>query len=500
MHRPSQTSLLLSLLALAACSEDQPSTGPSGPAFGSTAVARVVNSLADPGNGACNAAQCTLREAIEDPASTVITFAPGLTGTITLAAPAAGGGTLGIDKQLSITGPASGIVIQRRTTDPAFRIFRVGSAGNLTLTNLTVQRGQADRGGGIINFGTLELGHVFVTENSTSGIDNHGVLTLRGASVDHNAARGIDNHSNGSLTLRSSAVALNGEGGISNDGGSLTLENSTVTQNAGSGVVAVRGTTTIATSRIAGNNSPTLGGGILAFQADVSLTNSTVANNSATDGGGIANRDGSTFTITKSTINGNTATDQGGGIFNRVQVRVEATVTLTNTTVSGNLARSGGGIYNTGFLALARVTLRNSTVVRNRASNNGGGIRQEFDEAALDLINTIVAENQAPVVPEAFNDEESSVFARFSLIRDGRGSGVSNTDGNQVGMVSPRTTIVNPAIGMLEFNGGPTKTHELHGSSPAVDAGSDADCPATDQRGVTRPQRAHCDIGSFELE
>jgi hypothetical protein len=39
----------------------------------------------------------------------------------------------------------------------------------------------------------------------------------------------------------------------------------------------------------------------------------------------------------------------------------------------------------------------------------------------------------------------------------------------------------------------------LPNASPAVGAGNNATCPATDQRGVARPQGANCDIGAFEL-
>ena len=60
---------------------------------------------------------------------------------------------------------------------------------------------------------------------------------------------------------------------------------------------------------------------------------------------------------------------------------------------------------------------------------------------------------------------------------------------------------------VLANNGGPTQTHALLPGSPAIDVGS-SDCPppATDQRGVSRPQDADgfagadCDIGAFELE
>ena len=35
--------------------------------------------------------------------------------------------------------------------------------------------------------------------------------------------------------------------------------------------------------------------------------------------------------------------------------------------------------------------------------------------------------------------------------------------------------------------------------SAAIDAGDNAVCPATDQRGVTRPQGGQCDVGAFEV-
>jgi hypothetical protein len=48
-------------------------------------------------------------------------------------------------------------------------------------------------------------------------------------------------------------------------------------------------------------------------------------------------------------------------------------------------------------------------------------------------------------------------------------------------------------------NGGPTLTSALLPSSPAINAGDDAGCPGTDQRGAHRPVGAHCDIGAFEF-
>jgi len=61
-----------------------------------------------------------------------------------------------------------------------------------------------------------------------------------------------------------------------------------------------------------------------------------------------------------------------------------------------------------------------------------------------------------------------------------------------------------PRLGALGDYGGATETIPLLPGSSAIDAGLDAlpdgtvICPATDQRGVARPQGAHCDIGAFE--
>jgi hypothetical protein len=241
------------------------------------------------------------------------------------------------------------------------------------------------------------------------------------------------------------------------------------------------------------NSASSEGGGIRVFQGRVTLINSTIARNSASDGGGIAARDGSGVTLTNSTVANNSAT-LGGGIFNNVQVRSGIVVTLTNSTVSGNSARLGGGIYAAGFLAPAIVSLTNSTVADNSATHEGGGIDVDF-EAFLTLTNGLVARNSAPTGPDVLKTVNGTVTARFSLIGDGSGSGITNTDGNQVGSASAP---IDPKLAPLANYGGPTQTHRLLPGSPALDAASTPDCPATDQRGVLRPQGPACDIGSFE--
>jgi hypothetical protein len=65
-------------------------------------------------------------------------------------------------------------------------------------------------------------------------------------------------------------------------------------------------------------------------------------------------------------------------------------------------------------------------------------------------------------------------------------------DGNIIGS--------DPLLEPLADNGGSTQTMALDADSPAIDAGTNTGCPATDQRGVARPQENSCDIGAYEAQ
>jgi hypothetical protein len=60
-------------------------------------------------------------------------------------------------------------------------------------------------------------------------------------------------------------------------------------------------------------------------------------------------------------------------------------------------------------------------------------------------------------------------------------------------------TNINPLLGLLQDNGGPTLTLALLAGSPAIDKGDNNFCPATDQRGYSRPYGIACDIGAYEF-
>lgn len=274
-------------------------------------------------------------------------------------------------------------------------------------------------------------------------------------------------------------------GGIRNNGGTLTLINSIVSGNKaqafGGGI----------NSNSNGGNSPTL-----------SLINSGVSGNeSSFSGGGIRN-EGGTMTLTRTIVSGNIATNEpGGGIVNGGTAN-GGTASLTNSTISGNISNvGGGGIWNLATFYSNHVTITNNTAGESTDFDGGGGILSNGD--ALFLRSTLLAGNtdNSGEAPDC-GGTGTLTSQGFNLVGDNTGCGFLSAGGDQVGTGdSP----IDPLLGLLQDNGGPTQTHALLSGSPAIDGDSNRGCPSTDQRGFLRPfdgdsdGTAICDIGAYEL-
>ena len=251
----------------------------------------------------------------------------------------------------------------------------------------------------------------------------------------------------------------------------------------GGGIFSRSGTVSLINTIVSGNTA-NIGGGI-SNTGTADLTSSTISGNTGFRGGGIFNGSGGSLNVINSTINDNSASGDGAGIFGQGG----GTVTLTNSTVSMNTATTGGGgIDNSGTLALT-----NSTLSGNAASGSfgGGGI---FNNVTITLVNTIFAGNTAPTGPDC-GGTGSLASQGHNLIGNNSGCNFSPASGDQVN--------VDPLLGALADNGGPTKTHALLTGSPAIDTGDDSVLGSplfltTDQRGFPRLQGAHVDIGAYE--
>ena len=415
-------------------------------------------------------------------------------------------------------------------------------AGTATLTNTTVSdnTSSSSSGGGIYNRGTGDLTNSTVTSNTATsvgggiynssigtmtitsstvsgntansrggGIWNEGTGDLTNSTVSGNTATsssggGIYNSSSGTLTLTKSTVsgstAGNNGGGIWSSG-TLTLTNSTVsastTSGNGSGIYnSSSGTVILTDSAVSGNTAVQGGGGVYNFGGIVTITDSTVSGNTAdtsSGAGGIWNDTG-TMTLTNSTITGNSAAaGHGGGISNT------GTMSIINSTVSGNTApasvRRGGGIYNNG----GTLTITNSTVSGNTAISNGGGVHN--NSGTTEMLNTIVAGNTASSGPDCSGSPTSQ---GHNLIGNNSGCSFTSATDDQVGTAA---SPIDPKLGPLADNGGPTETHALMAGSPAIDSGDDIVLGAphnltSDQRGPGFPRKsgAHVDIGAYEVQ
>jgi hypothetical protein len=430
----------------------------------------TVNSTSDsvdasPGDGVCETASgngvCTLRAAIQEANATTGSNAivvPSGVYTLTIrgaAEDAAATGDLDITNDVTITGAgatttiveACAIVGANTTCIADDRVLHIdphGAGISVEISGLTIRNGAPQ-----------EIAFVFQNGGGILlGATAH--LTL----IDCNVVNNIAPH------------ARDG-GGIFNNAGTLKLIRTTVSGNAA-----------------------TNGGGIANGDGGVvNLTDSTVSDNFAFQGGGIFSgyfdTSGSTrVVLTNSTVSTNNAQTFGGGIFQN-----RGPLTLTNVTVSGNQAGASGG----GIEAMdSPVLINNSTIVANGTNEFGGGLEAR---GTTTLSNTIVAGNTAPDTQFGTAPDCSGRITSggYNLIRSTSGCNiVGNAAGNVVGQ--------DPRLGLLAFNGGPTRTHALIDGSPAIDAGNPAvpgggstgACALSDQRGYLRPRGATCDIGAFE--
>jgi hypothetical protein len=216
------------------------------------------------------------------------------------------------------------------------------------------------------------------------------------------------------------------------------------------------------------------GGGILnsAASGTVSIVNCTISNNTADDvgvgsGGGIYNA--GTVNIINTTISNNFS-PQGGGIYNATG----AWANITNCTISsnsiGNLGK-GGGVNNAGTLHVT-----NGSISGNGSGKFGEGIGV-WNNGTATFRNSIIAKN----LDEDFNG--ALISEGFNLIGNNNHTTVTPTTGDQIG--TPANPI-DPLLGPLQNNGGPTFTRALLFGSPAIDKGSSPGI-TSDQRGRPRP-------------
>jgi predicted outer membrane repeat protein len=435
------------------------------------------------------------------------------------------------------------------------RAFAIQAGGSLSLSGLTIEHGSpsssstgAQNGGAIYSDGALTLaGEVTLSANSATAVfdggaiyadsDSGSSLSVTGATFVGNVAKdggAIFDDSPNTMTIEDSHfsdnVASTVGGAIEGFNGEMTIDSTAFTNNSSEEGGAIdcedfKKSVSVTNSSFDGNSAGSgIGGAITDLESGaVTLTGDRFHDSTAQFGGAVflesftgaqyafdqdqfdGNRtpggqggamyiDSGTVRSTGSSFLGNTA-NQGGAIW----VQGVDLLALVNVTMSGNSATDGGAIDDS---APSPATLTNDTIAFNTAaSGQGGGIDGTSSlmtgSGGAGVENTIIAENGG-------GDCDSSLSAGFdqghNLDSDNSCLGGLGGPGDKPGM--------NPLLGGPADNGGlvagaPASAvtiqtdAELTGS-PAINAASNAGCPATDARGVSRPQGPTCDMGAYE--
>ncbi len=294
--------------------------------------------------------------------------------------------------------------------------------------------------------------------------------------------------------------------------------------------IVVTGTKTIASNtQIDGGGLITISGGntkqIFSVQsgATLTLTGITLANGNsgALQGGAISIAIGGTATITTSTFLNNTSSFDSvaagipggaGAIYNA------GALNISGSTFSGNTATGpggdGGAILSNGSVTISNSTFYGNSAVTDGTGGTGGAIRIDGGAGSNSITNVTFSNNANDASWGTVDITNINVTLSHSILANSvsgfdctlRGSGALTSTNNLIEndsaafTCSPASTL-DPKLGALQNNGGPTQTMAIPADSPAYNYA--ATCPfATDQRGVSRPQPTggNCDLGAYELD
>lgn len=448
--------------------------------------------------------------------------------TITLA-----GGAIPVNvASLTIDGGSAGITISGADAD---RVLYHAGGGTLGLIGITIAHGRYEgysgRGGCVFSYGYVQLEGSTVTACSVhaTGYDGYarggGIYAAYGVTLSSSTVSGNTTTADGTglfaiahgggvytyaahLTTQSNISGNTASSMSKTCGGGLyattaVLQDSGVSDNTASvaGDSASQATgggicgrhATLFTSEVRGNTASasagvyTAGGGIRSIN-EVGLHSSTVSGNRALSGsqafGGGISAFGTT-SVTYSTIDHNASSGSAGGVSGY-------TMFVNGSTVSANRAENGvgGGVYG------APLSLKSSTVAFNFASAGGGGAFAFGTASPQYLYSAIIADNTVGA--------NATHAADFGSIDPAVLTGANNLviDADAAITLPGDTLHADPQLLPLADYGGPTRTHALRQTSPAIDAGNNNGNFQDDQRGsgYARSVGAAPDIGAFEVQ
>ncbi len=258
----------------------------------------------------------------------------------------------------------------------------------------------------------------------------------------------------------------------------LTIDGDNVGSTADGGAIYSVENLTLDSVVVTGGQARSGGGLYQQGSGSVTIVDSTFTGNTAYWGGGAVVDDVDDVLIASSTFHGNDAIKwmnpgwvAGSGSaagLHLLNIGVSNPADIVNSTFSGNDAEHDGGAM---VLSAAYAVLLNDTIVLNTAAGTSGAFGGiHLLNSNLTLHSTILAKNILSGGASDIGLLTSTVnsASSYNLLGLAGGSGLTNgVNGNQVGTGTP----LDPLLEELADNGGPTRTHKLENSSPAIDAG-----------------------------
>ncbi len=329
---------------------------------------------------------------------------------------------------------------------------------------------------------TLSTGELSIAQDLTINGPGASLLAVSAGNFYRVFSIGSGNVTISALTIRNGNNTSDLLGGGIFNATAMTLTNCAVVNNMaghGSGIYNL-GTATVTNSLVMSNTGAIVGGGILnGIGAQLIIDRSTIMGNAANSAGIYS--DGGFVTITNSTLSSNDGNISGIYIRN-------GSLAMSNSTLSGNTTGTAV-VYLLGADVPTTASIVNSTLVSN--TNAAFGLSQ-FGGATttLSLKNTMFASNTV-----------TNNFVILAISATVTSLGYNLSDGTIPNATTgDQQNVTNIRVGALANNGGATQTMALLPGSPAINAGDNSGCPATDQRGALRPRTVQnpCDIGAFE--
>ncbi len=337
--------------------------------------------------------------------------------------------------------------------------------------------------------GSLACSSVLAATLPVSNCNDAGAGSLRDAIAAAHSGDTVDltqltcakiSLASGVLTAAVDDLTLRGPGAnaLTIDGGGLGVSYSGVLDHSGNGTLSVEGLR-VTDNRPARYYSQAcvgsshgvslkhstitacMAGAVVAH--DFSASDSTISDGSF----GISTGDGG-FSMERSTISGNSGCPLQ---FWHSDPFNPPTTSISNSTITGN---ASAGCFE------RPVTIRNSTI-----AFNGGPLVLEFGPSSITGPLTIESSILA-------NNGSADLFTTAPV------SGHNNLVMQTTTALPTDTIRTDPQLLPLADNGGPTLTHALAPTSPAIDAGNNNAGLTTDQRGFARVAGARPDIGAFE--